>query len=138
MIAGVNLTRRDRGSFTVAFAGLTMVLALSCAMVLLRSLDTYHIAQVSSRRVQSRAAAEGAAVLLLTVQEPRVPVRLNNWQITYVNDQDTATSGTEKTVLEVALQIPDTATTAFTARYRATVAISPEGARNIEGLEMIP
>lgn len=64
-IARVTTTgRRDRGSFMLGFAGLIVVLGVLCGSVLLRSLETYRNSAFHLWRLQSRAAAEGAAVVL--------------------------------------------------------------------------
>jgi hypothetical protein len=55
-------TRRDRGSFMLSFAGLTAVLAILCAIALLRSLESYRASALAVQKLQARAAAEGAMV----------------------------------------------------------------------------
>lgn len=55
-------TRRDRGSFMLGFASLSVVLSVMCASALLRSMETYQTSALSVEKMQARAAAEGAAV----------------------------------------------------------------------------
>lgn len=57
--------RRNRGSMMLGMAGLTFVLAMLCASVLVRSLECYRVSAVGEERLQARAAAEGAVVVLL-------------------------------------------------------------------------
>jgi hypothetical protein len=67
----VRLRDRRRGSFMFGFAALTAILAVTCALVLARSLDAYRVSAVLEQRLQARAAAEGAAVAI--ARDPAAP-----------------------------------------------------------------
>jgi len=58
------LGRNDRGGMILGFAALTFVLGMLCSIVLLRSMDSYRATALATQRMQARAAAEGAAVLI--------------------------------------------------------------------------
>lgn len=56
--------RNTRGALMFGMAALILILGMICGTILLRSLDAYHASARTEMRLQARAAAEGAVVLL--------------------------------------------------------------------------
>ena len=76
--------RVDNGSIMLGMAALIFILGMVCGTILLRSLDTYRATALGEKRLQARAAAEGAVVLLLQAPEQeRKAVRIGPCRVTF-------------------------------------------------------
>ncbi|MBI5155489.1 hypothetical protein HZA57_09655 [Candidatus Poribacteria bacterium] len=81
--------RHRRGSMMLALAALVLILGALCATALVRSLDAYRASRGLERRLQLRAAAEGAVVLLESGTElPLEPVQIGDCRVTAKNAED--------------------------------------------------
>ena len=77
-------TRGARGSAMLGLIALTMLLFVMSSLVTEQSLAMYLHSAQAHRRVQTRAAAEGAVVLLLQVREqmPR-SLQIGEWTVEF-------------------------------------------------------
>jgi len=64
-------SRKCRGALMFGMAALILILGMICGTILLRSLDAYHASARAEMRLQARAAAEGAVVLLQSAPDRR-------------------------------------------------------------------
>lgn len=98
----MRIQNRNRGGFMLGFAALTVLLASFSAIALLRASDSYAASARTEQHLQSRAAAEGAALLLQENPAVQFPLRIGN---TTVHLQE-ATPGQQLLAVHVESAIP--------------------------------
>ncbi len=109
--------RTDRGGMILGFSALTVVLGVLCSIILLRSLESYQATATAVQRLQARAAAEGAAVLISAGGAGALaqPVQLGECLVR----ADTEASGTLPLLVEV--HPNGSAKAALQLRYQLTL-----------------
>lgn len=142
----VVLSRRNRGSFMLSFAALTVVLATLCATALMRSMETYQTSALAVERMQARAAAEGAAVAwshgglaegaMLQLGDCTAKIDSATSGTAQI---DSATSGTAgmDVMLSVEVRPKGTKTAVLKSRYVASAEASAGGLQRIRSLELV-
>lgn len=130
-------TNKRRGTLTFGMAALTLFLGVMCALVLLRSADIYRVSALTEARLQARAAAEGASVVLLAnpAALQSEALEIGNCLVTFAAPADA------KPRLVVPYRIDvhgKNGTAVFQANYTATFEREPAGRWALLGLEKLP
>jgi len=132
----MNATRRGKqGTALLSLIALTAISAMICGTLLMRSFEAYHASAMTEWRLQTRAAAEGAVVLLSA--DPSV--RRSDGQIgaCLIRYGEPQTSARETRVPFDAEVEGKAERAVFAARYVAHFRVSPTGAPEFDRLERV-
>ncbi len=80
----MRVRQHEQGSLLLGMAGLIALLSVLCAIILTQSGEAYRAAGAAEARMRSRAAAEGAVVLILHSQQmPSEKLSLAGLNVTF-------------------------------------------------------
>lgn len=130
----LKLLSRNRGSLIYGYGAMVVVMAILCATALQRSLETYHTSALAVHKLQSRAAAEGAAIAWTRDAFPTTgTLQLGDCTVRIA---DATTSSTE---LPITVEVHPTNSpkSVLTSSYRAAISSTATGVRTISYLELV-